>query len=107
VEDSEAGATLSSSATITNCNHELQRLVDTGLNLGGFLCEAGRYQEAHLVYQVQLPVPIECSREIAFSSFRMKYETFLCLQITKNEFFFNFGHRDTTSAKFSLVMKNN
>jgi hypothetical protein len=85
VEDSKAVATLSSSST--NCNHELQRLVDTGLNLGGFLCEAGRYQEAHLVYQVSLSVLIECSREIAFSRFRMKYETFLCLQITKNEFF--------------------
>jgi hypothetical protein len=62
VEDSKAVATLSSSAT--NCNHELQRLVDTGLNLGGFLCEAGRYQEAHLVYQV--PLPLECSRDCLF-----------------------------------------
>jgi len=35
----------------SNSNHEVQRLVDTGLNLGGFLCEAGRYQEAHLVFQ--------------------------------------------------------
>ena len=37
--------------TASNSNHEVQRLVDTGLNLGGFLCEAGRYREAHLVFQ--------------------------------------------------------
>jgi hypothetical protein len=35
----------------SNTNHEVQRLLDVGLNLGGFLCEAGRYREAHIVLQ--------------------------------------------------------
>lgn len=44
-------AAASSSFSGSNSNREVQRLVDTGLNLGGFLCEAGRYREAHVVLQ--------------------------------------------------------
>jgi hypothetical protein len=51
VEETVVELTVAQSRAGANSNHEVPRLLDTGLNLGGFLCEAGRYREAHDVFQ--------------------------------------------------------